>query len=300
MSLNWKSARYFILTYSMLAIGAIIGAFSVQFFLAPFDIAPSGVAGLSVILNHLIGTPVGVMTFLFNIPIQYFAYRSLPGGWRSIFRTIFVVIVYTTTLDLLANMNLQPPLDLQSEVLLSDIFGGVVGGIGSGIVIRAGGSFGGTSTLAIIIQRRTGMPLNSIYLYTDSIVILIAVLIFGWKAGLLALLAIFLDGLASGYILEGPSVIRTVVIITNKADEVSQAIFEGLGRGVTAWEAKGMYTGEMRTVLYVSIGRSQVQDLRRLMLEADPEAFMVVGQGHAAYGHGFKRIAPRLDLNEPI
>jgi uncharacterized membrane-anchored protein YitT (DUF2179 family) len=98
MSLNWKSARYFLLTYSMLAIGAVVGAFSVQFFLAPFNIAPSGVAGLSVILNHLINTPVGVMTLLLNIPIQYFAYRSL-GGWRSIIRTIFVVIVYTTTLD---------------------------------------------------------------------------------------------------------------------------------------------------------------------------------------------------------
>jgi uncharacterized membrane-anchored protein YitT (DUF2179 family) len=297
MRLNWKSARYFLLTYSMLAIGAVIGAFSVQMFLAPFNIAPSGVAGVAVILNHMIGTPVGVVTLLLNVPIQYLAYRSLPGGWRTIFRTIFVVIVYTTTLDLLANIT--PPIDLQNEVLLNAIFGGVVGGIGSGIVIRAGGSFGGTSTLAIIIQRRTGMPLNSIYLYTDSLVIVLAALIFGWRAALLALLAIFIDGMASGYILEGPSVIRTVVIITDKPQEVSSAIFEGLGRGVTAWEAKGMYTGEKRTVLYVSIGRSQVQDLRRLMLEADLDAFMVVGQGHAAYGRGFKQIAPRLDLNEP-
>src|SRR5688572_18288755 len=127
MRLNWKTIRYILLTYSMLAIGAVIGAFSVQIFLAPFNIAPSGVAGLAVILNYQIGTPVGIVTLLLNIPIQYLAYRSLPGGWRTIFRTVFVVIIYTMTIDLLANIT--PPPDLQSEVLLNAIFGGVVGGI---------------------------------------------------------------------------------------------------------------------------------------------------------------------------
>lgn len=297
MRLNWNAARTTFLTYSLLAIGAIIGAFAVQIFLAPYNIAPSGVAGIAVILNKQIQTPVGFMTLLMNIPIQYFAYRMLPGGWKGIIRTLFTILVYTTTLDYLSQF--PSPTELRDDVLLSTIFGGVVGGIGSGIVIRAGGNFGGTSTLALIIQRYTGMPLSAIYLYTDTIVIAAAAYFFGWDAGLLALLAVFIDGLASSYVLEGPSVIRTAVIITDKPEAVSKAIFDVLGRGVTGWEAKGMYTGTKRHVLYVSIGRSQVQDLRRLLLETDEEAFMVVGQGHAAYGHGFKPIAPRLDLGEP-
>jgi uncharacterized membrane-anchored protein YitT (DUF2179 family) len=296
MRLDWKNIRTTSLTYSLLAIGATIGAFAVQIFLAPHDIAPGGVAGLAVILNKTIHTPVGTMTLLMNIPIQYLAYRLL-GGWKPIIRTLFTIVVYTFMLEVLGQFS--PPSKLVDEVLLSTLFGGVVGGIGSGIVIRAGGNFGGTSTLALIIQRYTGMPLSAIYLYTDTIVIAIAAYFFGWDAGLLALVAIFIDGLASNYVLEGPSVIRTAVIITDKPEVVSKAIFEGLGRGVTGWEAKGMYTGTKRHVLYVSIGRQQVQDLRRLINEVDDTAFMVVGQGHAAYGHGFKPIAPRLDLNEP-
>lgn len=293
---DWNIIRTNILTYILLAIGATIGAFAVQIFLAPYNISPSGVAGIAVIMNKTIQTPVGLVTLLLNIPIQYFAYRML-GGWKPIIRTLFTILVYTFMLEVLTAF--PPPEELRNEVLLSTLFGGVVGGIGSGIVIRAGGNFGGTSTLALIIQRYTGMPLSAIYLYTDTLVIAIAAYFFGWNAGLLALVAIFIDGLASNYILEGPSVIRTAVIITDKPDEVSNAIFEVLGRGVTGWEAKGMYTGTKRHVLYVSIGRQQVQDLRRLINEVDDGAFMVVGQGHAAYGHGFKPIAPRLDLNEP-
>lgn len=280
------TAWQFISTYTRLTIGALIGATAVMIFLAPLNVAPGGVSGIAVILNRTIGTPIGLVVFILNIPIQIFGYYMLPGGWRTIVRTLYTITIYTIALDVL--VPLLPTGGVSDNVLLNVIFGGVVGGIGSGIAIRAGGNFGGTSTLALIIQRRTGLPLNSIYIYTDSAVIGTAGLIFGWEAALLAIVALFIDGLAANYILEGPSVIRTAVVITNKPQEVSDVILHRLIRGATGWEAQGMYTGETRHVLYVTISRAQVGDLQRLVQQADPHAFIVIGQGHSAYGEGFK------------
>lgn len=283
-------------TYILLTIGAFIGSMGVIVFFAPNNIAPTGVTGIAVISNFLFDTPIGVLVLVLNIPIQIIGARMLPGGWRNIVRVLYVLIIYTTCIDYLSP---YVPAELSSDnELLSAIFGGVIGGIGSGIVIRAGGNFGGTSTIALIIQKRTGMPLSSIYLYTDTLVILAAGYFFGINAALLAIVALFIDGVAANYILEGPSVIRTALIITDKPKEVSQLVMSTLDRGMTGWIGEGMYTGNLRTVLYISISRSQIQQLRRLVHDADPDAFMVIGHGHSAYGEGFKeRIKPMLDID---
>ncbi len=284
-----------LIDYLLITLAAIAEAVAVLVFFSPFNIAPGGVSGISVLLNKTIGTPLGLMILLMNIPIQIFAYRMMPGGWRIVVRTIYALMVYTIALDVLSRVNLIhmlfPSGNITNNSLLGAIFGGIVGGITAGVVIRAGGSFGGTSTLALILQRRLGTPMSSTYLYTDVLVIGLSAFIFGAESGLLAVVALFLSGMATDYILEGPSVIRTCVIITNKPQEVSQAIIKQLGRGVTSWDATGMYTGESRTILYVAVGRSQVQELRRIVGEADDNAFFVVGQGQTAYGEGFRPVS---------
>lgn len=98
---------------------------------------------------------------------------------------------------------------------------------------------------------------------------------------------LFVAGATTDYVLEGPSVVRTCVIITNQPQVVADAVMKGMGRGVTGWQATGMYTQQPRHVLYVTVARSQVTDLLRTVQAADPHAFMVVGQGHTAYGRGF-------------
>ena len=102
-----------------------------------------------------------------------------------------------------------------------------------------------------------------------------------------------MEGAASDYIMEGPSIIRTATIITNKPREVAEAVLYDLGRGVTGWDAKGMYTEQARQVLFVTVPRSQTRELRALVLKIDSAAFIVIGQGHEAYGEGFKQPAQR-------
>jgi uncharacterized membrane-anchored protein YitT (DUF2179 family) len=282
MNQSWQSLlnQYFWMT-----VAVAISAVAVIVFLAPFDIAPSGISGVAVILKDLINTPIGLMTFVLNIPIQIMAYYMLPGSWRVVVRTMYVLLVYSVMLDVLGGF--IPDDGVSENILLNAIFGGVLEGIAGGLSFRAGGSFGGTSTLALIIRRKMGTPMSTTLLYTDVLVILAAGVAFGWEAALYATLSLFISGLASDYVLEGPAVIRTAVIITTEPDAVSEVIMVKLDRGVTGWEVTGMYTKQKRWMLYVSTQRSQIRELQRLVRQVDPGAFVVVGQGHSAYGEGF-------------
>lgn len=272
---------------ALVVIGVVIGSISVVLFMAPFNIAPAGVTGVSVLLNTLFGTPIGLVIFILNIPIQMLGYRFL-GGWRVVFLTVLALVLYSVLLDVIAPY--LPQEGLSTNVLLNAIFGGVTGGLATGLIQRAGGTFGGTATIALILQRQLGTPMSTTYLYTDTLIIVGAGFIYGWEAALYAIIALFISGIATDYVLEGPAVIRTVLIVTDKPREVADAILNNLQRGVTSWEGRGMYTNQERTVLYVTVSRSQVNPIREIISSVDDQAFIVVGQGHTAYGRGFRRV----------
>ncbi len=267
----------------LLTLGGVISAIAVIVFEAPFKIAPGGISGIAIILNYVIHTPIGLVILIGNIPIQILAYRML-GGWRVVAATVYAVVLYSLLIDVLTPYFTT----VSDDRFLNAVFGGIIGGIGTGLVLRAGGTMGGTSTLGRILQQRYGTPLSSSTLYTDGFVVLLAGLAFGLEGVLYAMVGLFVGGATADYVLEGPSVIRTAVIVTDHPHEIAERIIADLHRGVTGWDAKGMFTEQEHSVLYVTIGRSQVKALRRVVISVDPNAFLVIGQGHAAYGEGFK------------
>lgn len=279
---DWKND---LVRFLLLTVGAVLSAAAVNLFYAPYSIAPSGISGLAVIANHLFGTPIGIMILIGNIPIQMLAYKML-GGWNIVLRTTYVLVVYSLVIDVLAPY--FPADGITQDRLLAVFFGGIMGGIAGGLVYRAGGTFGGTSTLARILQKRKGTSLSSTYLYTDTLVVLLAGLVFGMEGALYTIVAIFVDGTVADYVLEGPSTIRMVTIVTDKPKEVADIVIKQLQRGVTGWDARGMYTQRERTVLFVTVMRPEVNELRQLVFAIDPHAFITIGQGHTAYGLGFR------------
>ena len=283
------SRRAFSIVYefALLIIGAFIAAIAVIVFEAPFNIAPGGVSGLAIIANYLFDFPIGVFILLGNIPIQIVAYRML-GGWRVVAKTVFVVVIYSFMIEALTPF--FPPEGVSQNILLNALFAGIATGIGSGLIVRGGGTLGGTSTLGVVLQVRYGIPLGSSALYLEALVVGLAGLVFGWEGALYAIIALYGAGVVSDYVLEGPSVIRTATIITNRPKEVANAILQGMGRGVTAWDGVGMFTEQPRSVLFVTVGRGQIETLRTLVLVTDPTAFLVIGQGHTAFGRGFREV----------
>jgi len=277
--------------YMLIMLAAIISAFNVALFLAPHKIAPGGVSGLAIIINAFTGWRIGLIMLGFNIPLLAIGTRML-GGWRFLKRSLLFALIAGFGVDVVTPY--VPAAGISSDLLLNTIYAGVVGGISAGLLYRGGGAGASTGVLSRLLQRLTGIPLSQAYLYTDGGIILIAALVFSWEAGLYALITLFIWGVVADYVLEGPGVIRTATIITDRGEFVAGAIIKQLGYGVTAWRGEGKYTHQMHDVLFATINRSQVGELRHVVAAADPDAFLVIGQGHQALGHSFRPLRPRF------
>jgi len=280
----WREIQSFFLVL----IGTVIEAFAFSVFQVPYNLAAGGVSGIGLIVNHFTGFSVPAFYFLVNIPLLVFGFFYL-GRWRFLFNTIVAVIFFSAAIEIF-NRTLPTYLEsypLTDNILLSAIYAGLVGGIGGGLVYAAGATMGGTAIIGRVIQVRTGIPLSQIYLFVDGTIIVVAAFVFGWETALYAMLTLLLAGLATDYTLEGPSRARTAIIITNKPVELTAALQTELGRGLTYWDATGGYTGEKRTAIMCSIYRPQVNDLKRIVNQVDPAAFVSIGMTQQVLGSGF-------------
>jgi uncharacterized membrane-anchored protein YitT (DUF2179 family) len=276
--------------FGLITAGILLLAFNLNLFLAPAKIAPGGVSGIGIIINDLTGWPIGLTMLVLNIPLVLLGFRYL-GRFRFLIKTLYAVILYSLSVDLLVHW--LPAEGLTDDLLLAALYGGVVGGIGSGLIFRGGGTTAGTGILGRVLQLKTGMPVSQIYLGTDGIVVLVAGLVFGWEMGLYALITLFVWGLATDFVLEGPSVVRMAFIVTDAPLAVTDALIRELQLGVTAWPAEGMYTETEHAVLFCTISRPYERALRQVVIEADPEAFLVIGHGHQASGGMFRQMQRR-------
>lgn len=278
----------------VLIIGSALAAFGFAVFQVPNNLAAGGIGGISLIVNNYTNWPVGLLYFLFNLPLLIFGFRHL-GRWPFVLRTLFSVVIFSLFTDLFGLLlpDLLEPWPLADDLLLSSIYGGILGGIGGGLIYRAGSTMGGTGIIGRVIQKRTGYPLSQIYIYTDGAILLAMGLVFGWPVTLYGLLMLFINGLASDYTLEGPSRTRVATIVTNQPQKVADALISTLGRGVSYWQVTGGYTGQQHFQVTCTMSRSQVGEVKRLVSAVDPRAFITIGIGHQAMGgRGFEPLEP--------
>jgi len=179
---------------------------------------------------------------------------------------------------------------LTDDIFLNALYGAVVSGIGYGLVYRAQGTSGGSDILARILNHWREIPMSQSYLMVDSLVILAAGLVFGWKEALYALITLYFSGIVAETVTEGGGMVRTALIVTSQPEVVSRQILDTLERGVTILPGTGAYTGVERPILYCVVTRSEIAQLKVIVHEADAQAFMVIGQAHEALGEGFKPI----------
>lgn len=275
--------------YSLIVVGSLIQAVALRIFLVPAKLASGGVSGIAQIIHHYTDWPIGVMVLIGNIPLFLLGWRFL-GGRRFAVRTALAIVAYSLAVDLLLLLPFFPKNGLTDDIFLNSLYGAVVSGIGYGLVYRARGTSGGSDILARILNHWRGVPMTQSYLMVDSVVILAAGFAFGWKEALYAIVTLYVSGLAAETVLEGGGTVRTAMIVTAKPREIASAILVELERGVTTLAGTGAYTGEDRPVLYCVVSRAEIAQIKAIVQETDPRAFMVVGVAHEALGEGFKEL----------
>ena len=295
---SWAKAWYQTRLNLLMVAGACLAAFGYAMFQVPYNIAAGGISGISIIVNHFVGWPVGLLFWLLNLPLLVLGFFYL-GRWAFLLRTLVAATIFSVATDFfiayMPEWLSQYP--LTDDLLLTTIYGGIVGGIGGGLIYRSGGSMGGTGIIGRIIQKKTGQPLSQVYFYTDGLTIMVAGLVFGWNIALYGFLMLFLNGLASDYTLEGPSSARTATIITNHPQMVIDELMVHLHRGVSFWEVTGGFTGQTRYLVLCTITRPQVGLVKQVVARADPDAFVTIGVSHEAMGAGFTPMPANVETS---
>ena len=281
LDFSWNTIR----DYLYILVGSLIQAFALRLFMVPGELVSGGVSGAAQLINYYTHWPIGLMVFLGNIPLFLLGWRFL-GGPRFALRTAFAVVMFSIFTDSLVLF--LPKDGLTHDIVLNMLFGGTILGLGLGLVYLGKGTSGGSDILGRILNYRLGVSISAAYMITDSLVVLLAGFTFGWDKALYGLILIYVSGVAAEMVSEGSGVFRTAMIITNEAEAVSHKVMDVMERGVTILPGTGAYTGATRPVLYCVITRSEVGQLKALVREADPKAFMVIGQAHEALGEGFR------------
>jgi len=278
-----------LLDYGTIALGSICVAVAADLFLIPNQVVSGGVTGISIIIHYWLGTPVGLVALLLNLPLFAANLRWL-GGLRAGLRTIFSVVVMSAAIDLLAPWLPRAT----SDPLLYTLYGGLLDGLGIGLVLRAGGTTGGTDILARLAHRFWGMRLGRALMAMNVVILALAALYFGLEPALYALIVAFVSSQVIDLVQEGGlAQSRCAWIISRRSDEIRRAVLTRMERGVTVLQGQGGFTGEPRQVLLCAVAQAELSQLQRLIHEIDAEAFVIVTPASEVLGEGFAGLGPR-------
>ncbi|MDR0270620.1 YitT family protein [Paenibacillus sp.] len=251
--------------YLVVILGAAFIACGFNLFLVPHHLLSGGVSGLSMLVNYFTPMDLSILYFVFNVPILIAGWFQL--GKRFIVLSIFSVVATTWFIAII------PVGTLAIDTLLASVFGGVLVGIGAGISFRAGGSSGGFDILGSIVTRYRDFPVGSVLVAMNGLVILAAgYLQNDWNLALASMISIFVTGKVVDFIHVSHFKV-TVYIITNETEAMLARLLEH-PRGVTKIKTEGAFSNESKDMLMTVTTRYELQELKRIIKQTDPKAFV--------------------------
>jgi len=274
--------------YSMILFGTLIMAGGFVFFISPYKLAPGGVYGIAIIFHYLFGLPIGLVGLALDIPLTLIGLKIL--GPRFGAKTVVGFISTSVWISLLEYLWGYDPL-VADAPLLSAIYGGALIGIGLGFVFKSKATSGGTDIIAMILSKYTKLPVGQLLIVVDSVVVLGGLIAFkDWMIPLLSWLVIFLTGKIIDAIVEGVGYDKSVMIISEKHEQIRDKIINDLKRGGTYLKGKGMYQGMEKDIIMTVVNRREVILLKHFIGKIDPNAFIMVTDTNEIMGDGFKSL----------
>lgn len=270
-------------------VGSVIFGASYALFLSPCNLNAGGISGLAAVVVAMFDPEgkiplftVGTLTILINLPL--FAIGGVKIGKRFFLGSLLGMTVSSLVMDYF-------PVALSVDPLLGAIYGGVMAGIGVGIVFLAGASTGGADIVVRLVRLKArNMNLGQISMCFDAVVICLTGLVFGdVTTALYTGIAVFLVGKMMDMVVYGFDNSKVALIITKEYEQLVQRIDEKLGRGATYLYAQGTYSKTDTKVVLVAISPRQVAELKDLVTELDPEAFIILQEAHKVLGDGFAK-----------
>ena len=280
----WKE----ILWAGTTAIGSALFALGFAMFLIPNDINTGGISGLAMILRELLGFgSIGTLTLVMNIPL--FLIGGVKIGKRFFAGSLIGMVVSSVLIDLFTLIPFATP-----EPLIGGLYGGVLCGAGLGLVFMAGASTGGSDILVRLLKKRyRNLPIGSISMMFDAMVVLLTGLVFrDISKALYSGVVVFVCGQVIDAVVYRFDYSRVALIISKEHEKIAKAISDQLDRGATYLHGSGSYTHQNIEVVLAVVRKGQLAELKELVMDIDENAFVIVQEAHQVLGDGFAHYSP--------
>ena len=265
----------------LMIVAGVVSAFGITCFLSPMHLYDSGIAGTSLLLSQLTPPWCSLSLFLVILNVPLMLYGLKKQGVAFTVYSVFAVVVYSVTaliIEYETNLESGSPI-AGTDILLCAIFGGLICGAGSGIAVRNGGAIDGIEVMAVIFAKSLNLTVGTFMMIYNICLYIICGLIFqSWVLPLYSIVTYYVALNTIDFIAEGLDRSKSVMIITEKGDEVSKVLMKEFGSGTTIIPAKGGFTSKERTVVYFVVNRFQIARMRQLVHRADPHAYLTISE----------------------
>lgn len=285
MQYGKKRAVY--VDYLLIFLGTALMAFAINSVYDPNELVTGGFTGAAIVVKAFTerivkgGIPIWLTNIVLNVPV--FLLGAKIKGLRFLKRTLTATVMLSVWLYLLPVIHIGV-----NDLILVAVFGGGIAGVGIGLVLMANATTGGTDMVAALIQHYLPhYSIVQIMQIIDAAIVIIGAYTFGITAALYAIIAIIVTSQISDYLIEGGKFAKVAYIITDHSEAVSDAVLNELGRGLTGWNAKGMYSAEHKNVLFCVVSKKEIVILKECIARIDEKAFVVVSDAREVLGEGF-------------
>lgn len=272
-----------VLKYSLILCGAFLYSLSISLVLSPNNLAPGGISGVAIIINYVTGFPIGIMTFILNLPLL--AISIFKFGKSFFASTMFALAAGSVFTDMLAGFA-----PLTDDYILAAIAGAALNGIGLGIIFRCGSTSGGTDIIVRLLKLKFPyMGAGMLFAVTDMFIVAASGIVFtNIEAAMYAAICVILAGIIMDKVLYGTDAAKLVYIISDKNQEITRAILDKLDIGVTFIDGKGAYSNMRKDIILCAMKKRRLPQVRELIKETDSNAFLIITSATEVVGLGFK------------
>ncbi len=282
------------LNFLLLVLAGVVNAIGVNLFLAPVQLYDSGISGTSMLLARVTPEVFSLSLFLLILNVPLFLFGLKKQGVVFTVYSIWAVAIYSGASFVINDIL---PVDVTSaspfagqDLLLCALFGGLISGAGSGMTIRFGGAIDGIEVMAVIFAKKLGLTVGTfVMIYNVILYLIIGCVFHSWILPLYSILTYCAAIKSVDFIVDGLDKAKSAMIVTTRANDISEALSEAFGRGVTHIGAKGFYSGKDQTIIYFVVNRFQVARMKQIVTTIDPNAFVSISEVSDLLGKSVKK-----------
>lgn len=278
----------FFVSLIMITIGCVIAAAALELILIPNLMIDGGINGISIIVNKIIGGPLGLIVFILNFPFLFLGYGLI--GKKYLIKAGYGMALFSVLLEFFGRY--EPIID---DTLLATVYGGIALGIGVGLIIKEGGSLDGTETVAILVSRKQSLSVGQVVFIFNIFIYGSAIFVFGAERALYSLLTYFVSYKVIDFVSDGLNSAKAVFIITDNDKDISKEILKRLGRTVTSISGEGFISKDDKKVLYTVVTRFEVSILKDILDETNSSSFVTVMDVSEIIGSHIKKLPEAVE-----